>query len=114
MIKLFSLIILTLIVNERRIQCESEDILYNKAYQKCNAAKNEKIKCFRDGIYYLDTSESQNWEKARQLCSQKFYGSSYADLISLDGVQRVDEAKAILKNYGDIGKSIHFFALIAY
>ena len=119
MIKLFSLIILTLIVNERTIQCQSEEDkfegdLYTKAKTKCNAANNEKLRCFSDGIYYLDTSENRNWEKARQLCSQKFHSSSYADLISLDGVQRVVGAEAILKNYADIGKSIHFFALIAY
>ena len=119
MIKLFSLIILTLIINERTIQCESdkfEEALYNKARLKCNAANNEQPKCFDDGIYYLDINENQdqNWEKARQLCSKKFYGSSYADLISLDGVERVNETKEILKNYyndnGNKGKSIHFFA----
>ena len=119
MIKLFSLIILTLIINERTIQCQSEgdkieEDLYTKAKIKCNAASNEKLKCFEDGIYYLDINENQNWEKARQLCSQKFHGSSYADLISLEGVQRVDGAKAILKNYDNKGKSINSFALIAY
>ena len=119
MIKLFSLIILTLIINERTIQCESdkfEEALYNKERLKCNAANNEQLKCFNDGIYYLNINENQNqnWEKARQLCSQKFHGSSYADLISLEGVQRVDGAKAILKNYDNKGKSINSFALIAY
>ena len=104
MIKLFSLIILTLIINERTIECQSEEYFYNKAKLKCNAVKLENLKCFEDGIYYLDINQNENWEKARQLCSQKFYGSSYADLISLEGVQREQGAKAILKNYDNKGK----------
>ena len=115
--KLFSLIIFTLIINERTIKCQvdnSEEALYNKAKLKCNVTNNEKVKCFEDGIYYLDINQNENWEKARQLCSQKFYGSSYADLISLEEIDRIEGAKAILKDNGNKGKSISFFALIAY
>ena len=106
--KLPLLIILILIINKIRCQSDwSEENLYNKAKHKCAGIINGKFRCFQDGIYYNNTIEN-GWMQARHLCSQKFFGSSYADLISLEGVERVEGAKSILKNYTNQGHLIHF------
>ena len=48
-------------------------------------------------ILYLDTNSGSNsWDKMRQLCSQKFYGSPFADLVSLESTHSQDLVKAFL------------------
>jgi len=47
---------------------------------------NPRYKCIKNSdyssIFYYEPQQ-QTWDKSRQLCSQKFYGSYYADLVEL-------------------------------
>jgi hypothetical protein len=64
----------------------------------CSAAKSQNninFKCIDDVIYYYE-SNAENWHKARQLCSQKFYGTQLSNLVELTNSQQ-NRVKTIMK-----------------
>jgi len=65
----------------------------------CDAAKrqnNPRYKCIGNSVFYYET-EQHSWDKARQLCSQKFYGSHFADLMELTD-DRKEAVVAMMSN----------------
>jgi len=64
----------------------------------CSAAKSQNninFKCIDDVIYYYD-SNAENWQKARQLCWQKFYSTQRSNLVELTNSQQ-NRVKTIMK-----------------
>jgi hypothetical protein len=65
----------------------------------CAAAveqKNPRYQCFDKSVFYFEP-QPQSWDKSRQLCSQKFYGSYYADLVELSD-NRIELATNMMKS----------------
>jgi len=64
----------------------------------CSAAKSQNninFKCIDDVIYYYEPN-AENWHKARQFCSQKFYGTYLSNLVELTNSQQ-NKVKTIMK-----------------
>jgi hypothetical protein len=63
----------------------------------CAAAveqKNPRYQCFDKSVFYFEP-QPQSWDKSRQLCSQNFYGSNWADLVQLSD-DRIKSAKYMM------------------
>jgi hypothetical protein len=69
----------------------------------CAAAvqlKNPRYQCIGKSVFYYEPQQ-QSWDKSRQLCSQKFYGSYWADLVELSD-NRIKDAIDMMKSLQDL------------
>jgi hypothetical protein len=62
--------------------------------------KNPRYQCIDKTVFYYEP-QPQSWDKSRQLCSQKFYGSYWADLVQLSD-NRTESAKDMMKSLKDL------------